>query len=114
MVLQGDKHLQEKNLHQEDPERHRSREILTVQLEKWTSYHQYGEKQKVQIAITVETQFNSILLLNEIVLESWTVKVCGAEEDVNKGKNNKKGVDLVHDWKLKLWPKPKLIEKQIT
>lgn len=41
-------------------------------------------------------EFNSILLLNEIVLENWAVKVRGAEEDVNKGKDNKKGVDLVH------------------
>lgn len=42
------------------------------------------------------TEFNSILLLNEIVLENWAVNVRGAEEDVNKGKDNKKGVDLVH------------------
>lgn len=38
-------------------------------------------------------EFNSILLLSEIDPENWTVKVHGAEEDVNNGKDNKKGVN---------------------
>lgn len=67
MVLQWENHLQGKNLHQENHERHRSREILTVQLEKWTSYHHYGEKQKLQTAIMVETvsltQFSYLMRL---------------------------------------------------
>lgn len=67
MAPQWDNHLQEKNLHQENPERLRSREILTTQVEKWTSYHHYGQKQELQIAITVEvmilTQFSSLMRL---------------------------------------------------
>lgn len=52
-------------------------------------------------------EFNSILLLNEIVLEDWIVKVHGTEEDVSKGKDNKKDVDLVHWLEIEIMTKTK-------
>ena len=69
-----------------------------VQLEKWTSYHQYGQKKKLQSSNSNHSgnsEFNSVLLLNQIVLESWVIKVHGVE-DVSKGKDNKKRVDLMY------------------
>lgn len=66
-VLHWDNHLQEKNLHQEDPEICRSSKSLTVPLEKWTSYHYSGQKQKHQSSNnnhTGNSDFNLILLLN--------------------------------------------------
>lgn len=69
MVLQGDNHLPEKNLHQENPERRRSREILTVQLEKLPPI--WSETETSNSNHRGNYEFNSILLLNEIDLENW-------------------------------------------